>query len=184
MGFDTDLKTPVKVDLTEDEINYSLWLGQYRYDPFKYAARKGIRGNTINSQNFFEDKKPWYRHFIGAIGEKAYSKFSNWPIIETTWNDGRSGEDGTDFPNGANIKASPIYGMPNLLIPVDQWERHEPFSYVLAWVKLRQRECHLMGLVTRQKANRVKYKVKKGDRKMKVDTWWIDLKHLSVADLF
>jgi len=179
-----DYTSPVRIPLTEDDLNYALWLGKYRYDPFKFAARSGIEGNTINSRNFFPDKEPWYRNFIGAIGEKAYSKFSNWPIIETTWNDGRSAEDGSDFPNGFKVKASPIKGVPNLLIPVDQWKRHKPKGYILAWVKLSRRECFLMGQILREKADTLKYFVKKGDRNTQVNTYWTERKYLSVADLF
>lgn len=170
--------------MTEDDLHYSVWLGKFRWKPFRYAKKRGIEGDTKNSRNFFENKAPWYRSFIGACGEKAYSKFSNWPIIETTWNDGRSFEDGSDFPNGFNVKASEINNMPNLLIPVDQWDRHKPKGYILAWVRLRERECFLLGQALRTLVDEKKIYLKKGERKMKVDTYWTDREYLSIADLF
>jgi len=175
---------PIRIDLTEDDLYYSLKLGKFRYGPFKSAKKDGIQGNTKNSQNFYEDKAPWYRSFIGAIGEVAYSKWTGWPIVETTWNKGDSVEDGTDFPDGSNTKSSAEDYKPNLLIPVVHYKKWIPKSYVLAWVKLRRRECFLLGKISRIKADEVKYCVKKGDRKMKVNTYWIERQHLTIADLY
>ena len=174
---------PIRIDLTEEDMQYSLWLGKFRYDPFKFASRDGIQGNTINSQNFFPNKEPWFRSYVGAVGEVAYSKWTGYPITETTWNDGRSVEDGTDFPDGSNVKASEIDEIPNLLIPVVHYKKWIPKSYVLAWARLLQRECFLLGKITRKKADDVKYLVKKGDRKMKCNTYWIERHHLNIADL-
>ena len=133
--------------------------------------------DTKNSFNMgFE--KPFIRHWIGACGEKVYSLLTGHEI--DTWTIG-IGDDGTDFSDGAQVKASAIKNMPNLLIPVSQWDRKKAEFYVLIWiqsVKFKRPDSCVMGIVTRQEADACKMFVKKGDRKTYCDTWWIDRNYL------
>lgn len=108
--------------------------------------------DTLNSQNFYNNKPPWWRHYIGMLGEFAYQVHSGYKVDTTTIGEG---DDGTDFPGGIQVKASDLGVMPNLMFPLKQWQRKSANIYVLAWVVL-PRTIHLLGWITREKADRVK----------------------------
>jgi hypothetical protein len=62
------------------ELGWCLMLG---------LKRSGSMGHmeTRNSQDLMKDSTygdvaPWYRHYIGAIGEKAYSIMTGYPVDE------------------------------------------------------------------------------------------------------
>jgi len=88
--------------------------------------------STRNSQNFFEGSEPWYRHFIGVLGEKAYSAYSGYPVDDQTI--GR-GDSGVDFPGGVQVKTACLESKPRLMIPQSQYDRKMCEYYVLAWVR-------------------------------------------------
>ncbi len=88
--------------------------------------------DTPNSKNMNPERPGWHRHFIGVIGELAYSWFSDHPVNQDTIGEG---DDGTDFPDGVQIKSSDLDHEPNLLFLTKQWERKLARTYVLAWVQ-------------------------------------------------
>ena len=103
--------------------------------------------DTKNSQNFIKDKQPWWRHFIGVVGEMAYSIYSDYPIDQTTI--GR-GDSGVDFPNGVQVKASDTVLKPNLMFPVSQFNRKIARTYVLVWVFPTGHQAEIIGSISRE----------------------------------
>lgn len=106
---------------------------------------------TKNSANFFADRPPWFRHFVGACGEVAFAKTYDLPVDEDTI--GR-GDDGTDFPGGIQVKTAFQKRPPRLMFPQRQWLRKHAQIYVLAWApaELECSEISLIGWIRRQRA--------------------------------
>ena len=66
------------ITLTEEQLNFAHSVG------FKRSASVG-HAVTKKSFNAYENKKPdWWRHYIGAIGELAYSIYIGKEIDTTT----------------------------------------------------------------------------------------------------
>jgi hypothetical protein len=107
--------------------------------------------DTLNSQNFLKQKPSWYRHYVGVLGELAYSIHTGQAVDETTIG---KGDSGIDFEDGVQVKASDTVNKPNLMFPVSQFNRKIAKNYVLAWVKLP--EVELIGRITREKILEVK----------------------------
>ena len=115
------------ITLTEEQLNFAHNVG------FKRSASVG-HAVTKKSFNAYENKKPdWWRHYIGAIGELAYSIYIGKEIDTTTI--GR-GDDGTDFDNGVDVKSSDLNRKPNLLLGINQFNKKYAKRYVLAWVQI------------------------------------------------
>jgi hypothetical protein len=126
------------ITLTEEQLDFAHSVG------FKRSASVG-HAVTRKSFNAYENKKPdWWRHYIGALGELAYSIYIGKEIDTTTI--GR-GDDGTDFDNGVDVKSSDLNRKPNLLLGINQFNKKYAKRYVLAWVKIPTVE--LIGYIDR-----------------------------------
>ena len=102
--------------------------------------------DTKNSKNMTPEKPAWWRHYIGCLGEYAFSKLTNQKIHKIIG----KGDPGTDFPCGTNVKASDLSHEPNLLIHKQSaWDRKRAKRYALAWVKLPR--VSFLGEITEQK---------------------------------
>lgn len=90
--------------------------------------------DTIHSINMLKDRPPYWRHYVGVLGELCYAWFSGQKVDIITI--GR-GDDGTDFPDGVQVKSSDLAGNrpPRLMLNPDQWRRKRAFDYVLAWIQ-------------------------------------------------
>lgn len=84
------------------------------------------------------------RHYIGAVGELAYSKFSGLPVDVDTIGEG---DNGNDFENGVNVKCSMSVMQPDLLFPKKQFNRKKSNYYVLSWI--HESEVYLVGWAKR-----------------------------------
>lgn len=154
----------IRVELTPEDKKFC----------WKWAQkRSGSMGDndTKNSHSFGMNSKT--RHYVGLLGERAYGKYIDFPVDTATI--GR-GDDGTDFPDGIQVKGAMTEKMPNLLIPVDQYDRKPCESYVLVWVK--KTHAIILGIINREVVEKVKKFIKEGDRGMYCDTWWVDREHL------
>lgn len=99
--------------------------------------------STRNSANFFSDRPPWFRHFVGVCGEVAFAKTYDLHVDEDTI--GR-GDDGTDFPGGVQVKTAFQKRPPRLMFPQRQWQRKHAKVYVLAWAPA-DLECSAISLI-------------------------------------
>jgi len=160
------------VPITKDELTWCKGLGKRRSGSMGHAETK-------NSKNMVRGT-PWKRHYFGAIAEKGWSKLTGHPV--NTWTIGE-GDGGTDFPDGTQVKGAYQEKKPNLLIPVDQYDRLPAKRYILGWIKKTPHGVvvDFVGEISREKCDRVKEFVKKGERNTVVDTWWISNKYLTKA---
>jgi len=164
----------MNVLIIKTDLKWCKWLGKKRSASMGHAETK-------NSKNMVGGT-PWKRHYFGAIGEKAWSILTGEPVDVKTI--GR-GDAGTDFSNGTQVKGAYQRKKPNLLIPVDQYDRKIAKRYILGWIKQKDFGVvvEILGQISRGKCDRVKRFVKKGDMNMKVDTWLISNTHLEVLNL-
>jgi hypothetical protein len=127
------------ITLTEEQMQWCKDLAMKRSGSMNHAETK-------NSINCFKGKEGWHRHYVGALGELAYSLYIGKEVDTTTI--GR-GDSGTDFDNEVDIKTSASKYKPDLLIFKKQFERKIAETYVLAWLQLPAVE--LIGSISRAK---------------------------------
>lgn len=100
--------------------------------------------DTKNSQNFFDDKHPLYRSYLGMLGEVGFAKYSGLKMnIDTIG----IGDDGTDFDYGIQVKCSDAKNKPNLMFPLTQYHRKHAEYYILTWY--RKNALEIIGYTTR-----------------------------------
>ena len=160
---------PIRIRLTPDTLRLAKQLGLKRSGSMNDRDTPHSHNPKMNSK---------VRHITGAEAEYVYSDHSGDPV--DTWTIGK-GDDGTDFPGGVDVKGSKIENMPNLLIDQEAWERKIPKIYVLVWVqnlKFKRLDSLILGWITREQADEVKYEVLEGERGCVTDNWWIDFEYL------
>jgi hypothetical protein len=128
------------------------------------------------SFNGFPHKEKWFKFFIGAIGEFAYSDFSGLPF---DW-EHRYRFTVLDFPDGAQVKSTTAQ---ELVIPMYEWDKNQhPRFYVLALVRLFDTEepfyakVELAGKTTREEAEKQKIVCKLPNVGNK--SWQVERKYL------
>ena len=126
------------ITLTEEQIEFAKDLG------FRRSASVG-HAETKNNFNAYKTKPKWWRHYVGALGEVAYSVYIGKEVDTTTIG---TGDDGTDFDHGVDVKSSDLNRRPNLLLGINQFNKKYAKRYVLAWVQLPKVE--LIGYIDRQ----------------------------------
>jgi len=163
----------MNVLIIKSDLEWCKWLAKKRSGSMGHAETK-------NSRDMLGSLTPWLRHYFGVIAEKAWSLLTGEPV--NTWIIGE-GDDGTDFSNSTQVKGAYQPKKPNLLIPVDQYDRKTAKRYILGWIKNTDFGVlvEIIGEISRAKCDRVKKFIKKGERNMVVDTWWIDNKYLTKA---
>lgn len=101
--------------------------------------------DTVNSRNMLRGRPPYWKHYVGAVGEVIFSMYSGLPVDETTI--GR-GDEGSDFPGGIQVKCSDTRYEPNLMVLKSLWERKPAKLYVLCW--LNEPKVFILGAITSQ----------------------------------
>jgi len=134
----------MKIKLTPEQMQWCKDLAIKRSGSMNHSETK-------NSINCFKTRDGWHRHYVGALGELAYSIHSGKKIDTSII--GR-GDDGTDFDNGVDVKTSSSKYRPDLLIFKKQYDRKIADSYVLAWLQLPTVE--LIGSISRTKFDELK----------------------------
>lgn len=125
---------------------------EWCYDLAMKRSGSMNHADTKNSRNFFKDKPNWYRHYVGAVGEYAYSKVSGEEVDYKTIG---KGDKGFDFGDGIDIKTKASEYKPDLILNAIQYERKNPKTYVLVWIrtpkqKLEETEVELVGWIHRE----------------------------------
>lgn len=138
-------RKPIPIRISESEIQWCEALGKRRH----YSIEK-------HSANWFDGKPPWFKEKIGVLGEKAYSIYSGYPVDD--WTIG-CGDDGTDFPNGAQAKGACQPRTPRLMLPVSSYNK-KPFKfYVLGWCRPGDYgDWRLLGKISRERFDKIKQK--------------------------
>ena len=151
------------IKLTDKELDWCKDLAMKRSGSMNHA-------DTKNSSNFFKRKPAWWRHYIGVIGEFAYSKHTGEKVDILTIG---KGDSGSDFKYGVDVKSSNSKNRPPLLLFANQFKRKVAKHYVLAWVK--ENSVELIGHIKRKKVIELKEIKDFGFG----ETYVIDNKHLT-----
>jgi hypothetical protein len=126
----------------------------FTYDDFYYCVQ--IAELRTSTNNYYKIAEPRQiekkisvpkKHYIGAIGELAYSKYSGLPIDTEAYT---YGDDGTDFKNGVDVKSSMINSCPNLLLK-KEFMRDTAKYYVLSWIN--HDDVYLIGWISKEEFN-------------------------------
>jgi len=125
----------VQIPFTLQDYQFCASLADKRSSSMGHQDTKNSITMTHSSQK---------RHYIGVIGELAYSKFSGLPVDVITI--GR-GDDGNDFQNGVNVKCTDRKSKPDLLFLKKQFERKISNYYVLSWI--HESNVYLVGWAKR-----------------------------------
>lgn len=125
----------IKIEFSKEDFEFCHELGLKRSGSVGHA-------DTKNSPRMVHGSR--YRHYLGVVGELAYSKYSG---LEVDIHTIGKGDDGTDFPNGVNVKCSDAKNKPNLLILSQQFKRKYSDYYVMVWYT--QGDVYLLGWATR-----------------------------------
>ena len=152
------------ISLTDEQLKFARELAMKRSGSMGHSATK-------NSGNFFNDKPPWYRHYVGAVGEVAFGALYGMDVDSETI--GR-GDSGVDFAGGIQVKTSDAEKMPRLMFPKGQWERKIADEYVLMWFK-PPNWVMVVGSIRRDDAEKVKEIMEFG----RGTTYVIDNRHLT-----
>ena len=132
------------ITLTEQQLEWCKDLAMKRSGSMNHA-------DTKNSSNFFKSKPAWWRHYIGVIGELAYSIHTGEKVGVLTIG---KGDSGYDFKYGVDVKCSNSKQRPDLLLNANQFKRKKANHYVLAWVQ--ENTVELIGHIKRTKATELK----------------------------
>jgi len=171
------------------EIESTWYIREVDQASLEWSLDKALRrsgsmnhADTVNSKNMRPDRPGYWRHYVGIIGELAYSWFSEQVLgiiqkvdIKTI---GR-GDTGIDFPDGSQIKATDCHKVPRLMVIVSQWKRKEEKRFVLAWIRWNVKPLptvSLMGWITREEFEKL-HRIEDAGRAMG-PSMWVDHKEL------
>lgn len=148
----------MKITLTKKDLEFAYEVASSRHN----AKSKSFRNTKIlfdHTKGDFVPDKNVMPHYIGVIGELAWSKYSGQPIDMEIY---KVRDSGTDF-NGVEVKTITYNGSgePELKIKVEEFHSKTPEIYVLAHFDLKK-TVTLLGRVTRDAFDKHKKKKKYG----------------------
>jgi len=148
----------MKIKLTDKQLEEALSLAMQRHD----AKSKSFRNRT--TEEFMNEAKSklastakvdyqYMAHYLGVIGEMAWSLFTGEPVDTNIY---AVRDDGEDF-KGVEVKTITYCGPgePELKITVKEYtQRKPPKMYVLVRFNMEKNETEVLGTITRQKFDR------------------------------
>lgn len=159
----------MNIKLSDKQCKYALKLAMNRHNA------KDISFRNTNIDNFHNQAKEdlsaqfkvdyqYMPHFIGVVGELAWSLFTGEKIDENIY---PVRDNGYDFKN-VEVKTITYNGPgePELKIPVAEYEkRTPPACYVLTKLDFNKMEVSILGTITRENFDSLKKRKRYGDYK-------------------
>lgn len=151
----------MKFILTNDIQTYLYKIAKARHDAKHFSFRESghltTENNRLDFTKVFKIESKYMPHFLGLVGEFAWSLKTGEPLDETIYKIKDSGE---DF-KGVEVKTITYSGEgePELKIKVSEYEDKKPKKYVLVHFNLKTKEVSILGTITRKTFD--KHKVKK-----------------------
>lgn len=127
-------------EMTDELIAEAKDIGMKRSGSMNHA-------DTKNSKNMTPNKAPWWRHYIGALGEVAFREITGQEMPNIYG----KGDEGNDFPCGSNIKSSDHPNCNLLIHKKTAWDRKRAERYILVQIKLPK--VIFLGEMTETKIN-------------------------------
>ena len=157
----------MKIKLKKAELKYLFDLAKKRHDAkdpsFRNKSRIMPKDKNESFEDLFKIDKQYMPHFLGLVGEYAWSQYSGESADEEIY-DVRDG--GEDF-KGIEVKTITYmgYGEPELKITQKEYEeRKVPNKYVLARFDMKNKEVEILGTITRYMFDKKKKEKKYGQR--------------------
>ena len=116
---------------------------------------------NVQFEDIFSVDKQYMPHFLGLVGEYAWSKYSGEPVDEEIY----SVRDGGEDFKGIEVKTITYTGKgePELKITQKEYEaRKKPKKYVLVRFDIKNQEVEILGTITRYMFDKKKKKKKYG----------------------
>ena len=154
----------MKIKLGKNELQYLYDLARARHDAkhksFRNASQIMPEHKRVEFRDTFDIEKEYMPHFLGLVGEYAWSQHSGEPLDETIY---AVRDPGEDF-KGVEVKTVTYFGAgePELKIKVEEYEEKTPETYVLARFSMKSREVEVLGTITRHDFEKCKVKKKYG----------------------
>jgi len=154
----------MKFKLLDYQLEYIYNLAKQRHDAKNISFRNASQiMNTEKSESFeaeFKIDKQYMSHFLGLVGELAWSLLSGDPVDEKIY---KVRDVGEDF-KGIEVKTITYMGEgePELKIKVEEYEKKTPKKYVLVRFDLYNREVEILGTITRKMFDKHKVQKKYG----------------------
>jgi hypothetical protein len=132
-------------------MSYVYKLAKQRHDAKHKSFRNASqivpehRGNDFERQ--FKIEKEYMPHFLGLVGELAWSLYTGEPVDENIY----SVRDGGEDFHGVEVKTITYSGdgEPELKIKVSEYESKRPEMYVLVKFDLSSKEVTILGTISR-----------------------------------
>lgn len=155
----------MKFELTKANLSYLFNLAKQRHDAKHSSFRNASRIMSDEKNEAFEDlfkiDKQYMPHFLGLVGEYAWSKYSGEPLDETIY----AVRDGGEDFKGVEVKTITYMGAgePELKITQKEYEaRKKPNKYVLVRFDLKSKVVEILGTITRYMFDKEKVSKKYG----------------------
>lgn len=142
----------MQIILNKEQLEYCKNLAIARHDAkhasFRNASQICPESKKGTFQETFEIDAQYMPHFVGIVGELAWSIYSGEEVDETIYKVRDSGE---DF-NGIEVRTITYEGKgePELKVKVSEFESKKPEVYVLAKFNMKTKTVELLGKITRE----------------------------------
>jgi hypothetical protein len=154
----------MKINLTKEQIEYCYDLAKKRHDAKHKSFRNksqiipSNKGDSFESELKFE--KEYMPHFLGIVGELAWSLYSGDKVDENIY---KVRDNGEDF-DGIEVRTITYKGNgePELKVKVAEYESKNPQIYVLTKFDLEEKSVTILGRISRENFDQVKVKKKYG----------------------
>lgn len=155
----------MKLTLNKKQLDYISDLARKRHDAKSGSFRNSSMNISGEKNNSFEETlridKQYATHFIGLVGEYAWSLYSGEAVDEEIY----AVRDGGEDFKGIEVKTITYMGNgePELKITQREYEdRKKPKKYVLVRFDIKNKEVEILGTITRYMFDKEKKEKKYG----------------------
>lgn len=155
----------MKIKLSDSELNYIYNLAKKRHDAkhesFRNSSQIIPEAKKDAFKSIYDIDQEYMPHFLGLVGEYAWSKYSGEPLDEEIYSVRDNGE---DF-KGIEVKTITYIGKgePELKITVKEYQsRKAPEQYVLCRFDMQNSQIEILGDITRENFDKEKKEKKYG----------------------
>ncbi len=155
----------MKFKLNKKQFNYCYKLAKQRHDAKHASFRNKNQIMPDDKREMFENKfsvdKQYMPHFLGVVGELAWSLYTGDKVDENIY----SVRDGGEDFKGIEIRTLTYQGdgEPELKVKVSEYEeRKPPELYVLIHFDMKTNVVNILGKITRENFDNNKIKKKYG----------------------
>jgi len=140
------------IKFNDEQIAFAVDLAKKRHEAKSMAFRNS--NIYMREKSSYTLEKEYMPHFVGIIGELAWSIYSGNIIDERIY---KVRDNGEDF-SGVEVKTITYFGdgEPELKIKQDEFFKKSPDTYVLVRYDESKKEAEILGSISRDKFDKLK----------------------------